>query len=100
MFIVLCKTYFSLVLFSIRKRASDCIDNIARRTDRSLGRPNSGEMSERRSHEDSGDDGHDDFDNREDLYRTRRNEFRRNEIAMTELAHWKARDDEMEYEFM
>jgi hypothetical protein len=38
-----------------------------------------------------------DFDNREDLYRTRRDAFRNNEIAMCELAHWKAHDDKIEY---
>lgn len=47
-----------------------------------------------------GDRGYDDFNNREDLYRTRRDEFRDNDIAMNELAHWKACDNKMEYKYL
>lgn len=46
------------------------------------------------------DEDSEDFDCREGLYRTRRDGFRSNEIAMNELAHWKARDNEMEYKFL
>ena len=44
--------------------------------------------------------GHDDFDNRERLYRSRRDDFRNNENAMNELAHWKAFDNNMDYRFL
>lgn len=47
-----------------------------------------------------GDKGHDDFDNRENLYRTRRDDFRNNTSAMNELAHWKAFDNNLEYKFL
>lgn len=50
--------------------------------------------------EDSADRGHDDFNNREDLYRTRRDDFRKNQIAMNELVHWKACDNNMEYKYL
>lgn len=48
----------------------------------------------------SADRGYDDFNNREDLYRTRRDDFRDNKIAMNELAHWKAFDNQMDYKFL
>ena len=41
-----------------------------------------------------------DFNNRENLYRTRRDEFRDNDVAMNELAHWKAYDNIMEYKVL
>lgn len=47
-----------------------------------------------------GGEGSDDFENREELYRARRDDFRNNEIAMNELEHWKAQDDKMEYKFL
>ncbi len=46
------------------------------------------------------DEWSEDFDNREDLYRKRRDAFRNNEIAMCELAHWKAHDNKIEYKYL
>jgi hypothetical protein len=57
-------------------------------------------MVELNYNEASGDEGSDDFGNKEDLYRTRRDDFRNNEITMNELEHWKAQDDKMEYKFL
>lgn len=39
----------------------------------------------------------DDFDNRQDLYRRRRDEFRKSTAAMTDLAEWKAQNNDHEY---
>ena len=39
----------------------------------------------------------DDFDNRKDLYRQRRDEFRKSATAMRDLAEWKAQNNDHEY---
>lgn len=57
-------------------------------------------MMEKISREVSSDRVHDDFDDRELLYRTRRDDFRNNRAAMNELAHWKAFDNKLEYKFL
>ena len=57
-------------------------------------------MVEDRYDEVLGNEDSDNFDDQENLYRTRRDEFRNNEVAINELAHWKARDDKMEYKFL
>ena len=57
-------------------------------------------MTENIRCEDTGNGGHDDFDNRENLYRTRRDDFRNNASATNELAHWKAFDSKIEYKVL
>ena len=53
-------------------------------------------MEEQITPKPSGEKSDDLFENK-NLYRRRRNDFRGNKDAMTELGHWKARDNNFDY---